>query len=142
MKKLLIILSLLTLFACGDKEEDKTETHTVTFKNNSHTQEVTIWDNTGSVTPLFGSFTIKQRESKTIEYSCEDCPEFSFTYERRSIGGWINWILCVCDDGSSIYSFGYCPGYDFTSPQIEGFADGKCLKCSQPSPCGDLDDPD
>ena len=53
MKKISIVLSFLMMVSCGDKEEDKTETHTVTFKNISRSR-VQINDNTGSATPLFG----------------------------------------------------------------------------------------
>ena len=95
------------MISCGDKEEDKTETHTVTFENIFYKHQVQIYDNTGSVKPLFGTIRLQPGEFQSLTYKCEDCPTFDFFYEISSIG---NSTSCVCTDGIADYTIGGCPG--------------------------------
>ena len=133
MKKISIVLSFLMMVSCGDKEEDKTETHTVSFLNRSPSASsargtsptIPIRDNSGSVTPLFGEFTLQPEELKKITYSCEDCPEFSFDYDIDGTGP----PLCVCTEAyGADYAFGFCPADGFNSDDPRGSA--KCVECS------------
>ena len=136
MKKISIVLSFLMMVSCGDKEEeDKTETFTVTFKNKTLNQNITVSDNTASVAPLFGTFTLQPNATKQITYSCEDCPAFDYNYEHDGVGGERAWRTCVCTDGTtdnSYYTFGYCPEY---TPGQHGFktewAGGLCSSCKR-----------
>jgi len=135
MKKSLIVLSFLMMVSCGDKEEDKTETFTVTFENKTLNQNITVSDNTASVAPLFGTFTLQPNATKQITYTCEDCPVFDFNYEHSGVGGARAWVTCVCSDGTTdnaYYTFGYCPTY---VPGEHGFltdwADGICSSCKR-----------
>ena len=115
MKKISIVLSFLMMVSCGDKEEDKTETHTVTFKNISRSR-VQINDNTGSATPLFGGISLQPDEFQSLTYKCEDCPQFAFYWELT--GG--SSTSCVCVEGDADYTIGHCPGnYGGDMPEVE-----------------------
>ena len=106
MKKISIVLSFLMMVSCGDKEEDKTETHTVTFKNISRSR-VQINDNTGSATPLFGGISLQPDEFQSLTYKCEDCPPLQFLFQMVGGGGDRS---CVCVEGDADYTIGHCPG--------------------------------
>ena len=116
MNKLLLIVLSLMMVSCGDKEEeeDKVETHTVTFKNISD-KIVLVRDNSGSAEQLFGQFNLQVGEFKSITYKCEDCPEFAFYWE---FGG--GFTSCVCSEGEADYTIGHCPGtFGGDDPEVE-----------------------
>jgi len=123
----LILLFALMSTGCGDKEEkDKTETHTVSFKNiNQDNKMVYITDDNG-LEPLFSSITLQPGQLKSITYKCEDCPELKFMYSFSSNA---NGAPCVCEEGEADYNIGYCPiSRGSSTGNVEL---GECKTCSK-----------
>ena len=134
MKRLFILLSLI-IISCMDTN-DKSFSHRVTF-NNKTLESITISDDSKSDEPLFPTYTIPPNQIVTLEYTCEDCPVFSFQYNLEDK----KYTICLCNDGTDFlpsgvvadFSFGYCPSFNFSNDQDR--AEGKCSRCKTPDPC-------